>query len=105
MAPQAASQAFSTIEVNSLNNSGNIIMDVSTTDASASDKIIASTASGNGTLTANIPAALLNTSYKAYLESEDAPLIKVTGSNTSNYTIGNNGNNKLELGNWTYKLK
>jgi outer membrane autotransporter protein len=100
----AASQTFSTIEVNSLNNSGNIIMDVSTTDASASDKIIASTASGNGTLTANIPAALLNTSYKAYLESEDAPLIKVTGSNTSNYTIGNNGNNKLELGNWTYKL-
>jgi outer membrane autotransporter protein len=101
----SASQAFSTIEVNSLNNSGNIIMDVSTTDASASDKIIATTASGNGTLTANIPAALLNTSYKDYLESEDAPLIKVTGSNTSNYTIGNNGNNKLELGNWTYNLK
>jgi outer membrane autotransporter protein len=101
----SASQAFSTIKVKSLNNSGNIIMDVSTTDASASDKIIASTASGNGTLTANIPAALLNTSYKDYLESEDAPLIKITGSNTSNYTISNNGNNKLELGNWTYNLK
>jgi outer membrane autotransporter protein len=101
----SSSQVFSTIKVNSLNNSGNIILDVSTTDSSASDKIIATTASGSGILTANIPAALMDTSYKDYLESDSAPLIKITGSNTSNYTIGNNGNNKLELGKWTYRLQ
>jgi outer membrane autotransporter protein len=99
-----SSLVSSTIKVKSLNNSGNIVMDVNPTDASSGDRIITTTASGNGTVTANIPAALVDSTYKDYLESESTPLIQVTGSNSSNYTVDNNGDNKLELGNWTYKL-
>lgn len=101
----AAAQKFSTLKLKSLTNNGQIIMDVSPDNNQLGDQIVTTDASGNGTIKANIPASELNAAGTDYLEASTNPLITVTGTDTSNYTVSNNGTNRLEVGNWTYSLQ
>ena len=105
----ATTQSFSTMKLNSLTNNGEIVMDVSPKNISNGDQIVTTTASGSGTIKANILASEADAAGQDFLESMDStntnPLIKVIGNNSSNYTVSNNGNNNLEVGNYTYSLQ
>lgn len=50
---------------------------------------------------ANILASEQDATYKDFL---DTALITATGTADGNYSVTNNGDNNLEVGNWTYSL-
>ena len=105
----ATTQSFSTMQVNSLTNNGQLVMDVSPKNTANGDQIVTTIASGSGTIKANILASEVDAAGKDFLESKDPksanPLIKVLGTNNANFIVTNNGNNNLELGNFTYSLQ
>lgn len=107
----AAQAVSSTIKVNNLVNNGQLIMDVSPAgnasgDSKYGDMIQTATASGSGTIKVNIPAGeLAAITGQAYLEDDANALVTVTETNSSNYTVNNNGDNRLEAGNWIYGLQ
>jgi hypothetical protein len=98
----AEKQVSSKLAVKSLTHNGNLIMDVSPEKVTTGDQIVTTTTSGSGKIQANILASEQDATYKEFL---DTALITATGTADGNYSVTNNGNNNLEVGNWTYSLQ
>ena len=98
----AEKQVSSTLSVNKLEHDGNLIMDVSPEKVTTGDQIVTNSTSGNGKIQANILNKETDATYKEFL---DTALITATGTADGNYSVTNNGDNNLEVGNWTYSLK
>ena len=95
----------STIFVHGLEHGGNLIMDVSPENIATGDRLVTNTAAGSGRIKANILDKEIDASKQAALENPANPLIAVADSDASNYIVTNNGNNRLEVGNWVYQLE
>lgn len=98
----AEKQDSSKVAVKYLTHNGNLIIDVSPEKVTAGDQIVTTTTSGNGKIKANILASEQDATYKDFL---DTALITATGTADGNYSVTNNGDNNLEVGNWTYSLQ
>ena len=98
----AEKQVSSKLAVKSLTHNGNLIMDVSPEKVTTGDQIVTTTTSGSGKIKANILASEQDATYKDFL---DTALITATGTADGNYSVTNNGDNNLEVGNWTYSLQ
>ena len=98
----AEKQVSSKLAVKSLTHNGNLIMDVSPEKVTTGDQIVTTTTSGSGKIQANILASEQDATYKEFL---DTALITATGDANGNYSVTNNGDNNLEVGNWTYSLQ